>query len=120
MQPRVAIDLFLTARQQLRMTTQWAGIRAEQQEFFTIPEGGGKLVARDAPVDNEDFAISRLTAQLRYRWEIGPLSDLFVVYTRGANLPDPDYEGFEDLFIDAFREPVVDVFVVKLRYRFGS
>ena len=119
-QPRVAIDLFLTARQQLRMTTQWAGIRAEQQEFFTIPEGGGKLVARDAPVDNEDFAISRLTAQLRYRWEIGPLSDLFVVYTRGANLPDPDYEGFEDLFIDAFREPVVDVFVVKLRYRFGS
>ena len=119
-QPRIAIDLFLTARQQLRMTTQWAGIRAEQHEFFAIPEGGGKLVVRDAPVDNEDFAISRLTAQLRYRWEIGPLSDLFVVYTRGANLPDPEYEGFDDLFIDALQEPVVDVFVVKLRYRFGS
>ena len=119
-QPRVAIDLFLTARQQLRLTTQWAGIRAEQHEFFTIPEGGGKLATRQAPIDNEDFAISRLTAQLRYRWEIGPLSDLFVVYTRGANLPDPEYEGFSDLFLDALQEPVVDVFVVKLRYRFGS
>ena len=119
-QPRVAIDLFLSARQQLRMTTQWAGIRAEQRKFFAIPEGGGKLVVREVPVDNEDFAISRLTAQLRYRWEIGPLSDLFVVYTRGANLPDPEYEGFDDLFIDALQEPVVDVFVVKLRYRFGS
>ena len=43
-----------------------------------------------------------------------------MVYTRGANLPDPEYEGFEDLFIDALQEPVVDVFVVKLRYRFGS
>ena len=119
-QPRVAIDLFLTARQQLRLTTQWAGIRAEQHEFFTIPEGGGKLVMRRMPDENEDFAISRLTAQLRYRWEIGPLSDLFVVYTRGANLPDPEYEGFSDLFLDALQEPVVDVFVVKLRYRFGS
>ena len=119
-QPRIAIDLFLSARQQMRLTTQWAGIRAEQLEFYTLPEGDGKLVAREIPGENEDFAISRLTAQLRYRWEIGPLSDLFVVYTRGANLPDPEYEGFENLFLDALREPVVDVFVVKLRYRFGS
>ena len=119
-QPRIAVDLFLSARQQLRLTTQWAGIRATQQEFFSIPEGGGKLIDREQPVDNEDLAISRLTAQLRYRWEIGPLSDLFVVYTRGGNLPEPVYEGFGDLFIDALQEPVVDVFVVKLRYRFGS
>ena len=119
-QPRIAIDLFLSARQQLRMTTQWAGIRAKQLEFFTLPEGDGKLVPREIPAENDDFAISRLTAQLRYRWEIGPLSDLFVVYTRGANLPDPEYEGFDDLFVDALQEPVVDVFVVKLRYRFGS
>ena len=119
-QPRVAVDLFLSARQQLRLTMQWAGIRARQHDFYTIPDEGGDLVTRDEPEDNEDFAISRLTAQLRYRWEIGPLSDLFVVYTRGGNLPDPTYEGFSNLFIDALQEPVVDVFVVKLRYRFGS
>ena len=28
--------------------------------------------------------------------------------------------SFDDLFDDALREPVVDVFVVKLRYRFGN
>ena len=66
-----------------------------------------------------DFNVSRLTAQLRYRWEIGPLSDLFVVYTRGSNLPDRVDDTFGDLFLDALDEPIVDVFVVKLRYRFG-
>ncbi len=119
-QPRVAVDLFLSARQQIRFTMQWAGIKARQMAFYELPDGDGKLVAREAPEGSENFAISRLTAQLRYRWEIGPLSDLFVVYTRGGNLPDPVHEGFSDLFIDALNEPVVDVFVVKLRYRFGS
>ena len=119
MQPRIAIDLFLTAHQQLRLTTQWAGIKADQRTFLEIGEGG-KLVERAVPLEKEDFAISRLVAQLRYRWEIGPLSDLFVVYTRGGNLPDRVDDGFGDLFLDAVDEPIVDVFVVKLRYRFGS
>ncbi len=120
LQPRIAIDLFLTAHQQLRLTTQWAGIKAEQRTFLEIPEGGGKLVERPVPLENEDFAISRIVAQLRYRWEIGPLSDLFVVYTRGGNLPDRVDDDFSDLFLDAIDDPVVDVFIVKLRYRFGS
>ncbi|MEQ8690852.1 MAG: hypothetical protein RIC89_08450, partial [Pseudomonadales bacterium] len=63
--------------------------------------------------------VSRMTAQLRYRWEIGPLSDLFVVYTRGSNLPDRRDDDFGDLFADALDQPIVDVFVIKLRYRFG-
>ena len=119
-QPRIAVDLFLTARQQLRLTMQWAGIKAEQLEFLEIPEGGGELRLRDAPLESENFAISRLVAQLRYRWEIGPLSDLFVVYTRGGNLPDRVDDNFNDLFLDAIDEPIVDVLIVKLRYRFGS
>lgn len=120
LQPRMAVDLFLTARQQIRLTMQWAGIKADQRHFYEIPEGGGKLITRETPLTSEDFAISRLVAQLRYRWEIGPLSDLFVVYTRGGNLPERVDEGFSDLFLDALAEPVVDVFIVKLRYRFGS
>ena len=73
-----------------------------------------------APGDvRNDFTVSRLTAQLRYRWEIGPLSDLFLVYRRGSNLPDRVDDEFSDLFSDAIDTPIVDVFVVKLWYRFG-
>ena len=121
-QPRIAMDLFLTARQQLRLTVQWAGIRSDELHFYEVPEGDGPLlqVPRMAGAPPEDFTISRLAMQLRYRWQIAPLSDLFVVYTRGSNLPDRQHAQFEDLFRDALTDPVIDLFVVKLRYRFGS
>ena len=122
LQPTLATDFFFNARHQLRMTLQWAGIRAEGQEYLEVPLGEGPLVRRavQPTAGSEDFTISRLTAQFRYRWEIGPLSDLFLVYTRGSNLPtDPDPE-FGDLFQEAWREPIVDVFIMKLRYRFGT
>lgn len=57
-----------------------------------------------------------MTFQARYRWEIAPLSDLFVVYTRGGNLPG----SHSGLLMEAWQEPVVDTIVIKLRYRFGS
>ena len=121
-QPRLAVDVFLSARQQLRLTMQWAGIRADEQEFWRVPDGDGDLlrVTKQPGAASDDFTISRLTVQLRYRWEIGPLSDLFVVYTRGSNLDNRGSDEFIDLFRDSLTMPVINVFVVKLRYRFGA
>lgn len=116
---------------------QWAGIRAKEQELYRIVEHVDRLQPRlredgaggGAGAGAEDFTISRLTAQLRYRWQIAPLSNLFVVYTRGSNLgsaydlDDPlgmPRDGFGELYRDAFTEPLIDLFVVKLRYRFGG
>ena len=122
LKPRLSLDYFLSAKHQLRLTMQWVGIQAEAQDYWLIPLTDGELVDRSLnPGDaNEDFSLSRLTAQLRYRWEIGPLSDLFVVYTRGSNLAIADDEdGFGSLFNSAIDDPVLDFLVVKLRYRFG-
>ena len=122
-QPRLSVDYFLSARQQLRLTMQWAGIKAEAQEYWEVPASEGELIARTLGPGavNEDFTLSRLTAQFRYRWEIGPLSDLFVVYTRGSNLENIDLDdNFGTLFTDALNEPIVEFLVVKLRYRFGT
>ena len=121
-QPVIKTDFFFNARHQLRLTLQWAGIEAQDQDFLMVPLSEGSLIARDTvPVDgDEDFTISRLTAQLRYRWELGPLSDFFAVYTRGSSLGNRAGSPFGDLFVDALEEPIVDVFVMKLRYRFGN
>jgi hypothetical protein len=120
-QPRLAMDLFLSAKQQLRLTLQWAGINMSESDHYLIPLNDGELipVSRTLGEPHNDFTVSRMTAQLRYRWELGPLSDLFVVYTRGSNLPDRVDDEFSDLFADALDQPVVDLFVIKLRYRFG-
>jgi hypothetical protein len=115
------MDVFLSSRQQLRLTMQWAGIKAKEDRFLRLPVGGGNLfdVNRDPLEPSDNFVINRMTAQLRYRWQIAPLSDLFVVYTRGSNFNSPITDDFGDLFIDALGEPVIDVFIIKLRYRFG-
>ncbi len=122
LRPRLSLDYFPSSKHQLRLTLQWIGIQAEAQDYWQIPLTDGELFERTLnPGDpNEDFSLSRLTAQLRYRWEIGPLSDLFVVYTRGSNLGfADDEEPFSELFNLAIDEPIIEFVVVKLRYRFG-
>ena len=119
-----SFDFFISAKQQFRATLQWTGINAMERDFWQIPATDqiGKLVPRviEPASDSSDFTISRLTAQIRYRWEIAPLSDLFIVYTRGSNVPSLGHAEFDRLFREALRDPIVDIIVFKLRYRFGS
>ena len=115
-------DFFVTANQQLRMTFHWVGIKGDVKDFYTLGSRASPLVPRPRPSGDfgNVFPISRLTSQVRYRWEIAPLSDLFVVYTRGSNLYLDVFEDFASLLDQAINEPVIDTFVVKLRYRFGG
>ncbi|MDA1074890.1 MAG: DUF5916 domain-containing protein [Proteobacteria bacterium] len=123
LQPRLAADLFISARQQFRISLQWAGIKArEQQRWFLPSNGDGDLipVPTTPGANSRDFVINRMTVQMRYRWQIAPLSDLFVVYTRGSNFTNNTVDdGFDNLFRDALDQPVIDFLVIKLRYRFG-
>lgn len=121
-QPSIKADLFFTARQQLQFSLQWVGIEGDTTNLYRVPGGYGELQPLNpaaAAASRYDLRISRLSAQIRYRWEIAPLSDLFVVYTRGANVPAGTADGFSDLFHEALIRPVIDRLVIKLRYRFG-
>ena len=120
--PKVTFEYFFSARQQIRAALQWVSIRAHEDEFYLIPENPGELIKTSKPAGPSDsFGLSQMSFQVRYRWEIAPLSDLFVVYTRVADKGLPLRENsFSDLFEAGWRDPVNDVFVVKVRYRFGS
>jgi len=61
-----------------------------------------------------------LTMQARYRWEIAPLTDLYLVYNRGNTLPNQVEAGFDDLFEEAIQQPIIDYVVLKLRWRFSN
>ena len=120
--PRVETNYFITAKQQFRLTLQWTGLKAFEDRFWIVNPHAREYL-HDVAKPNEtpdDFVISRMTFQARYRWEIAPLSDLFVVYTRGGNLPRGSFLTFQDMLEQSWNTPVVDTLAVKLRYRFGS
>ncbi len=120
--PRLEMDYFITTKQQLRFSLQWTGIKAFEDRFYQVDATKvdslvetGKLLA-----SSDDFAVSRLSFQARYRWELAPLSDLFFVYTRGGNLARTFEDDFSGMMAHAWTDEIVDNWVLKLRYRLGS
>ena len=120
--PQLEMNYFLNAWQQLRFTLQWTALKAFEDRFWQVDSQNVDFLQPVAKSDDDsdNFTISRLTFQARYRWEIAPLSDLFVVYTRGSNLPTDSFETFQDLLVQSWTDTVVDTLAIKLRYRFGS
>ncbi|MBD3648499.1 MAG: hypothetical protein HUJ31_13840, partial [Pseudomonadales bacterium] len=120
--PRIEMDYFINAKQQFQFSLQWIGIKAEEDEFYLIPATPGDLIPTTKPVGPSDsFAISQLSFQLRYRWEIAPLSDIFVVYTRTADHATRlGSQDFAEIYRSGFANPLPDLLVFKIRYRFGS
>jgi len=119
-QPDLAVDFYPSATQQFRVVLQWVGIRAFEDRFFALQSDPGRLAEGVKPLGpSDDFSISTLNFQVRYRWQIAPLSDLFVVYTKGDARRSGLLE-FSDLLQESWQDPLGDQLVVKLRYRFGS
>ena len=119
-QPKFSLDYFPSAKQRFRVILHWAGIRAYEDEFYTLPEGSTKLIAGPKPLGlTDNFNISQLNFQVRYRWQIAPMSDLFIVYTKADSRKMSD-DKFETLFRNSWNMPLGDQLVVKLRYRLGT
>ncbi len=118
--PSLKMTVFLAPQHQIRLSMQWAGVRVDERGFFAVPLNDGDLVPAPRTRPNHDINVSLITTQLRYRWEIAPLTDLFVVYTRGNRLNNVEDDSFGDLFADSFEDPIVSLFVAKLRWRFGT
>jgi hypothetical protein len=116
------LDYFFNARHHFRASLQWVGIKAFEDNVYQIPANPGDLVPTTKvpgePAD--DFDISTVNFQLRYRWEIAPMSDLFLVYTKNGNRRGPPIYDFASMFTDVYKDPIAEQLVLKLRYRFGS
>lgn len=117
---KVRFSWFLTAAHQIGLTAQWVGARATERGLFTVPIGDGRLQPTAPFLPSHDFTVSLLTLQARYRWEIRPLTDLYLVYNRGNTLPNQEDASFGDLLSDAYRDPIINSFILKLRWRFSN
>ena len=109
-------DWYPSARQEVRLKFQWVGIDAEQVESYQLnADGTLGLSASSAP----DFSLSDTALQLRYRYQLAPLSDVFLVYSRGGYFASDDGdEGPGTLISEGWDGVQVESIIAKIRYRF--
>jgi hypothetical protein len=108
-------DWIPAPRHELRVKWQWIGIDAEARAAYRT-DAGGRLF--EVPQPLAPFTVNNLGLQVRYRYEIGPLSELFLVYARGGfDLLNDDDRSVGDLFRDMTDVRDADQFLIKVRYR---
>ena len=115
LQANAGVNWAIGSRQELRVKLQAIGLDARlRQAWRTRPDG--TPVPSAEPVD--DFSLRNLGFQVRYRYELAPLSNLYVVYARGGYALDPTAEGAGAQLQDAFSLRDSEQLLIKLSYRF--
>ncbi|HEY8683554.1 MAG TPA: DUF5916 domain-containing protein [Rhodanobacter sp.] len=108
-------DWTIDDRQELRLKLQAIGLSARKRQGYVVA-GNGRAVASDEEVD--DFSVRNLGLQIRYRYELAPLSYLYVVYGRGGYALDSYARDSSDVFTNSFALRDDEQLLVKLSYRF--
>jgi len=111
----------IAQNQELRVGIQWLGLDAEGKTVYDIG-ADGDLIGNSENAADRSFNRTKFVAQIRYKYEFAPLSDLFLVYNRGGNLSylNDNYlsDDFGNLLSDSLNKKDVDLIMVKVRYRF--
>jgi hypothetical protein len=108
-------DWSIDGRQELRVKLQAIGLDAHARGGYRVGING-RAVASDEAVD--DFSVRNLGLQIRYRYELAPLSYLYVVYGRGGYAQDNFAGNTTDVLRDSFALRDDEQLLVKVSYRF--
>lgn len=99
----------------MRVRFQWVSVTGKNGNQFAI-DGNGDLFDTNTQVS--DFSSSTTRLQIRYRYEIAPLSNIYLVYSRGGQSIDDLDQSNTSLFKEGWDNRTGDNFVAKIRYRF--
>jgi hypothetical protein len=112
----VNLSWFPGIRHELRLKSEWLAIQAEDGERYVLLANGRMQASGQA---RPNFDINNFGLQLRYRYLLGPQSDIFVAYSRGGAMrQERDQVGGGELFDEALQLRDSDQLLAKIRYRF--
>ncbi|HEY4583325.1 MAG TPA: DUF5916 domain-containing protein [Lysobacter sp.] len=104
-------------RQDLRLRLEAIGLDARATQSYALAADGTPM-----PVGRRhaDFGLGNMGFQLRYRYELAPLSNLYVAYVRGGGTGGAQSAGLDavDRLRDSFGLRDSEQLLVKLAYRF--
>ncbi len=110
------LSWFPGTRHELRLKLEWLAVRASGGQRYLLAEDGRML---DAAQELANFDVNNFGFQVRYRYLLGPQSDVFLAYSRGGALrQERDAVGASEVFEEALRLRDADQLLAKIRYRF--
>lgn len=105
-------------RQELRLKLQAIAVNARLRQGYRV-DPHGRTIETGQAVD--DFSVRNLGFQIRYRYELAPLSYLYIVYGRGGYDQDVVSAGDSGrLLRDSFSLRDDEQLLVKVSYRFET
>ena len=118
-QKRVGVDTGITwypsDKQEFTLKIDLVSFRNQQAKVWELDQNGYLN-----PSDQSTDSINQgsLAFQIRYKYEIAPLSNIYLVYSRGGSAFFDDEAGNRRIFSDTWDEPQGNRFAAKIRYRF--
>jgi hypothetical protein len=109
-------DWTIGSRQELRLKLQAVAVTGELNQAYRVVGGNADETAE--PV--EDFSVANLGFQIRYRYELAPLSYLYVVYGRGGFDERNEANDLLGSVGDTFSLRDDEQLLVKFSYRFEN
>lgn len=110
-----AANWFPAPDHELRVRWQWIGIDAKPNQAYRNRDDGELIETSD---ELQPFTVNNLALQIRYRFQFAPLSELFVVYSRGGyHFREEDGRSLGGLFADSPDVRDADQFLIKVRFR---
>jgi hypothetical protein len=105
----------ISSKQELRVKLESIALDARLKQAWRVADDGTP-VASDEPIP--DFSLRNLGFQIRYRYELAPLSNLYIAYVRGGFGFNDYSQDVGSLLGDAFSLRDSEQLLVKLSYRF--
>ena len=102
-------------RQELQVKLEMVAFRNQDGKGWTADTLGylNSLGTSESSINS-----GRLSFQIRYKYEIAPLSNIYLVYTRGGNNYFDDESGTSRIYRETWRDPQSNRLVLKARIKF--
>ena len=101
--------------QELRLRFQWVSVTGDNGQVLALGSDG-ELRSSAIAVDN--FARPTTRFQIRYCYELAPLSNIYLVYSRGGFLSSSQGDDSWQLFSQGWRNRTAESLVAKIRHRY--
>jgi len=112
----IGLNWFRGNKHEIRLKSQFVALQADNPQSL-ISDSGGYLYNSDNLI--EPFTQGVVSFQVRYKYEIAPLSYLYLVYSKGGTNYDEDEDySKSEIFNQPWNNPSDEVYSIKFRLKY--